>query len=85
MENNKNNEAPWWRDGLIVFARISGYIVVPIILGSVVGNYLDNKYNTGNLLFFISIGIAFILTMYLIWKEMKNYKKKLDKEENKTQ
>ena len=82
MENNIKN-TPWWRDGLIIFTKVSAYIAVPVILASFIGKYLDRKYNTGNLLFLVLIGIAFLSTIYLIWKEMKIYKKKIEKEENK--
>ncbi len=73
--------APWWKDGLIVFIKVSGYIAVPVIVASYLGKYLDQKYNTGNLIFFILVGVAFLSTIYLIWKDLKNYKKKIDKEE----
>ena len=83
MDNNKI-EKPWWRDGVIIFAKVSAYIAGPIIVASLLGKYLDNKYNTGSILFFILIGIAFISTILMIWREMKVYKKNLDKEtENK--
>lgn len=81
MENNKNNNAPWWRDGVIIFVKVSGYIAFPVIIASIVGNYFDNKYNTGNLIFLGLIVIAFLSTIYLIWNEMKIYKKKIEKEE----
>jgi len=73
-------KAPWWRDGLIIFAKVSAYIAVPVILASYIGQFLDKKYNTGNLLFLVLIAIAFASTMFLIWKEAKIYKKKLEKE-----
>jgi len=73
-------EVPWWRDGIIIFTKVSAYIAIPIILGSYIGNILDQKYNTNNLYFYILISIAFISTIYLIWKEMKIYKKKMEKE-----
>jgi len=85
---NKNTKEPWWKDGIIIFSKVSGYIIVPVILGSYIGKYLDQKYNTEPTLFLVSIGIAFISTIFLIWREMKVYKKKLDlsaqaeKEEN---
>ena len=79
MENNNNK--PWWRDGIIVFVKVSGYIAFPIILASFIGKYFDEKYNSSNKFFFIAITIAFISTIYLIAKEMKVYKKKLEKEE----
>jgi hypothetical protein len=78
MENYKNNNIPWWRDGLIMFAKVSAYIAVPVILASFLGKYLDEKNNTGNLYFLVLVAISFLLTMFLIWKEMKNYKKKID-------
>jgi len=81
MENNKNNNAPWWRDGVIIFVRVSGYIAFPVIIASIVGNYLDDKYDTGNIIFLSLITVSFLSTIYLIWNEMKIYKKKIEKEE----
>ena len=79
-ENNKNNKIPWWRDGVIIFVKVSAYIAAPVVIASFAGKYLDQKYNTGNLLFLVLIGIAFLSTIYLIWKEMKIYKKKIEKD-----
>ena len=78
--DNKNIQKPWWRDGVIVFTKVSAYIAIPVIVASYLGEYLDKKYNTGNLLFLLSVGVAFLSTIYLIWREMKVYKKKLDEE-----
>jgi uncharacterized membrane protein YfcA len=79
--NNKDIEKPWWRDGIILFTKVSSYIAVPIILASFVGKSLDKKYNT-NYIFFVFICIAFALTMIMIWSEMKVYKKKIEKEDS---
>jgi heme/copper-type cytochrome/quinol oxidase subunit 4 len=76
--DKKTNNTPWWRDGLIIFAKVSAYIAVPVIFASYLGKYLDQKYNTGNLLFLVLVCLAFISTIYLIWREMKIYKKKID-------
>lgn len=81
MENNKNLKQPWWRDGVIIFTKVSSYIAIPIIIASLLGKFLDKKYHTENLLFYIFIAFAFLSTIYLIWKEMKIYKKKIEKEE----
>ena len=78
---NKDIEKPWWRDGVILFARVSSYIAVPIILASFAGKFLDKKYDTEPFLFYICIIVAFISTLLLIWKEMRDYKKKIEKEE----
>jgi len=73
---------PWWRDGVVIFSKVSGYIIVPIILASYIGKSLDQKYNTEPKIFLVSVGIAFVSTILLIWREMRVYKKKIDKEEN---
>ena len=80
-EEKINKEAPWWRDGVIIFTKVSAYIAVPIIMASYIGKLLDQKYNKNNLFFFIFITIAFISTIYLIWKEMKVYKKRIERQE----
>ena len=82
QEKPKTDKAPWWRDGVIIFVKVSGYIAVPVIIASFLGNYLDQKYDTGNLIFLCLVAIAFLSTIYLIWNEMRIYKKKLEKEEN---
>ena len=82
QEKPDTNKAPWWRDGVIVFTKVSAYIAFPVILASYLGNYLDDKYKTGNLFFLGLIVVAFASTIYLIWNEMKIFKKKMEKEEN---
>jgi ABC-type uncharacterized transport system permease subunit len=78
--NNKNIEKPWWKDGVVLFSKVSAYIAIPIILASYAGKILDRKYNTGSFIFFILIAIAFISTILLIWKEVRSYKNKMEKE-----
>jgi uncharacterized membrane protein YfcA len=80
MKND--NEGAWWKPGIIIFSKLSAYIAFPVIIASYAGNYLDNKYGKNNLFFYILVAIAFISTIYLIWNEMRIYKKKIDKEEN---
>jgi len=78
MENNKITK-PWWRDGVILFTKVSAYIAFPVIIASYVGKYLDKKYNTDQVLFFISVAVSFIFTILLILREVKIYKKSLEK------
>ena len=81
MENNKNKNIPWWKDGVIIFSKVTAYIAFPIIIASYIGNFLDKKNNSGNLYFLSLITIAFLSTIFLIWKEMRSYKKKMEKDE----
>ena len=81
METKDKIEKPWWRDGLIIFAKVSGYIAIPIILASLIGKSLDKKYNSDPFIFLILTAIAFASTIFLIWREGKAYKRKMEKEE----
>lgn len=72
---------PWWRDGVIIFSKVSAYIAIPVIIASYIGKYLDKKYGTDPIIFLISVATAFILTIYLIWREMKIFQKKIAIEE----
>lgn len=78
---NKNIKKPWWRDGVIIFSKVSAYIAFPIIIASFVGKSLDKKYDSDPYVFFGLIAIAFISTIYLISREMKIYQKKIKKED----
>jgi F0F1-type ATP synthase assembly protein I len=80
-EDSKNTKAPWWQPGLVLFARLSGWIAVPVIIGVFIGKALDKKYNTEPWLFLISVGVAFILSMFGIVKDAMQAMKKIEKEE----
>lgn len=79
MNDNEKSNAPWWREGIIVFTKVSGYIAFPVIISSFLGKYLDHKYNTGNSLFLVCVGLGFILTVVLIGRELKIYIKNQNK------
>lgn len=76
-----NNKKPWWREGVLLSAKVSAYIAVPVIVTSYLGKFLDKKYSTAPYLFLILTAIAFASTIYLIWKEVKAYQRKINKEE----
>jgi F0F1-type ATP synthase assembly protein I len=80
---NNDGKKPWWRDGVIVFTKVSAYIAIPVIAASYIGKYLDKKYDTDPFIFLVLVAISFIFTIYLIWKEMKKFQKKIAIEEKK--
>ena len=75
MENNKKN---YWREPLISFARISGWIVAPIVIALFLGKYLDGKFSTTPWIFLGLTGLSFVISMYGILKELKLYIKSTD-------
>jgi F0F1-type ATP synthase assembly protein I len=82
MENKNNKqESPWWQPAIAIFARLSGWIAVPVIAAIFVGKSLDKKYDTQPWLFLLSVGIAFIFSMVGIVKDTMREIKKIEKEE----
>lgn len=63
--------------------RLSAWIAFPIIIASLLGDYLDNKYNKAPWYLLVCVGIAFIISMFgLITNTLKEYEK-IAKEERK--
>jgi hypothetical protein len=82
MEDEKNRpQAPWWQPGMVLFARLSGWIGVPVILAVFVGKWLDKKYHSEPWLFLLSVGVAFIFSTYGIIRDSLREIKRIEKEE----
>ena len=77
MENNKQNKELWWKPATVVFASVSVWIVVPIIVALYLGKYLDSKYNSQPKFFLILIAVAFLVTMFGITRILKKYTEKM--------
>ena len=82
-EDKKSTEKAWWADSLVMFAKLSVWIAAPVIIASLVGNYLDDKYNTAPWLLMACVGSSFIFTMIILVKEtMKSFKEIEEDSEN---
>jgi len=81
-ESNKN--IPWWQPGMILFTRLSGWIAGPIIIALFVGRYLDQKYHTEPWLFLLSVGLAFVISMFGIVHDTLKELKRIEKEDLKS-
>lgn len=81
MENKTEN--PWWQPAILMFSRLSGWIIGPVILGIIIGKWLDKKYGTDPWLFLLSIGIFFIISMVGVVRDAMREMKKIEKENNK--
>ena len=68
IEMNKKNKPniPWWQPGLALFARLSSWIAVPVILAVVIGKWLDGIFHSAPWLFLLTVAIAFAVSMVMI-------------------
>ncbi|MFA5023742.1 MAG: AtpZ/AtpI family protein [Patescibacteria group bacterium] len=65
-----------WSIALRVLVNLSGWIAGPIIIGLIVGKWLDKKYGTEPWLFLTTIGVCFLVSMYgLVINALKEFKK----------
>lgn len=72
MEKN-NLKIPWWRDSLLFFSRISGWIAGPILFSLFFGKWLDKKFNSEPWIFLGMTAIAFAVSLFGLLKESKTY------------
>lgn len=78
--DNKNKNA-WWKPGLIILTKVSASIAIPIVLALYIGKYLDKKYNSEPWIFLGLTFIAFLFSLFSIWKNVVSYMSNLEKEE----
>ena len=86
MNTEKKIKTPWWNGGIVFFARVSGWIIAPVMVAVLVGKFLDKKFSTDPWIFFISLFISFIISLVGLVRESTAYMKKISpikKEEEK--
>ena len=80
--NARQAEQAWWVPAVAIFIRLSGWLLVPLIVGTTLGKWLDRKYETAPWLFLTTIGMAFIISMFGLIKNALEEFKKIEKSAN---
>jgi F0F1-type ATP synthase assembly protein I len=76
-----NKNIAWWKPGLVIFSKVSASVAIPIVLALFIGKYLDKKYNSEPWIFLGLTAIAFIISIFSIWRNVKKYIDDLEKKE----
>ncbi len=79
----ETSETPFWQPGLLMFSRMSSWIVGPIVLAIFLGKWLDKRYDTEPWLFLLTVGIAFTVSMIGLVKDAFKEMDRLTKEDKK--
>jgi len=79
-KNNINKEKSWMRPVLFFYVKTTAWIIFPLILALLIGNYF-NKSTQSQTLFLVCIMAGFGVTCSGVYKEIKNYKKDLEKKD----
>lgn len=80
---NNDVKDTWWQPSLIIFARMSVWIVAPVITAIFLGRWLDNKYHTEPWLLTGTVIFAFFISMFGLIKESFQEFKKISGKEDK--
>jgi F0F1-type ATP synthase assembly protein I len=67
-DSHNDSEKSWWRPAFILFARLSVWIVVPVLIAVFIGKWLDQKYESEPWMLLITVGLAFVISMIGIVK-----------------
>lgn len=79
----KLNKSAWWKPGIEIFSRVSGWIVAPIIVALVIGKSLDTYFGTQPWIFLTFAALGFLFSCVGIVHVIKDYMKKLKEIEQK--
>ena len=68
---------------MLVFGRMSVWVVGPIFFALVIGKWLDDRYHTTPFLFLVLTGVAFVISITGLIKESRKYLKNIPPVANK--
>jgi F0F1-type ATP synthase assembly protein I len=80
MNQDIKPKQSWWMPALIIFTRISAWIVFPVIAALFIGKRLDEYFQTGQIMFIICMVLSFVVSSIAIIKISKSYIKNLEQE-----
>ncbi len=83
QSNKSGKETPWWQPGMVMFARLSGWIAFPVIGALFLGKWLDKRYDTEPWLLLATVGLAFVVTSIGIAKEATKSFKEIEEQAKK--
>ena len=74
---------PYFRDALIAFGRMSGWVAGPVVFALFLGKWLDRVYGTEPYLFIAVIGFGFFVSVFGILRETKRYIRTVEEKDKK--
>ena len=77
-QNSKKREDAWWRPIMFFYVKTTSWIIFPLILAIFAGKYVSQSIGSQTV-FFLFIMLGFVITCWGIYREIKQYKKDLDK------
>ena len=83
QKDDEDNKAAWWQPAMLLGMQITGWIVGPILVGLLLGRWLDKKFGTEPWLLLVSMVLAFVITNVGIVKEGRRAQQKMEEKDKK--
>lgn len=83
MSDTSKQQAPWWQPGLILFLKLNGWIVAPVVIAIMAGKWLDRLLGTAPWILVVFIITAFTLSVFGITRQGLKAMNKQDEKNNK--
>ena len=80
MKLDQNKKELWWRPAMEMFARVIGWIAIPIVFSLYLGRWLDTRYDSEPKYLLICVGVAFVLTNIGLVKNVIKTSKSIEKD-----
>jgi hypothetical protein len=77
--NKENKGKNYWRPVMVFYAKTTAWVIFPLILALLLNKWLIIGTEGKSSLFFALLMAGFGITCFGIYKEIKKYKKDLDK------
>lgn len=77
MQDMKEHKNPW-HEPLVVFGKVSGWVVAPVVIALFLGRFLDKKFDSEPIIFLGLTGFAFLVSCFGIYREAALYLKHIE-------
>ncbi len=77
MAEEQKKSENWYRPALVFYAKTTGWIIVPLVVAIILLKYIQLSVGS-QIWFFIAVIIAFIVTCFGIYREVKIYKQEVE-------
>ena len=68
----------WWKPVMFFYVKTTSWIIIPLVIGFFGGNHVSKTVGS-QVLFFVFVVLGFLVTCLGIYREIKQYKKSLEK------
>jgi len=79
-DNNPQKQSLLNSEYLQVFAKVSVWIITPVIFSLIIGKFLDNKFHTAPWILVVTLALSFTVSMIVIIKIAKENMNRIDKD-----